>query len=73
MHTSASFLRFPFAAIFSALFVACTCGFAPAADPMPVDDPSDGTFPIRSNLKAGASKVDITPAKVEKLWYGESA
>lgn len=63
MHTSALFARFTFAA----LFVGLTCGFASAADPMPVEDPSDGTFAVRSNLKAGAAKVDITPTKVEKL------
>jgi neutral ceramidase len=31
------------------------------------EDDLDGKFPVRSNLKAGAAKVDITPEKVEGL------
>lgn len=67
MHTSALFARSLRTALVAALFVPFFCGVAPAAEPMPVEDPSDGTFPIRSNLKVGAAKVDITPTKVEKL------
>ena len=28
----------------------------------------DGTFPVRSNLKAGSAKVDITPAETRDVW-----
>lgn len=40
------------------------CGLA---FPVPSASADDGTFPIRTNLKAGAAKVDITPAKVEGM------
>lgn len=44
-----------------------TCGFALAAPLASAQEAGDGAFPIRSNLKAGVAKVDITPAKVEGM------
>lgn len=31
-------------------------------------DPVDGQFPVLSNLRAGAAKVDITPAETDGVW-----
>jgi neutral ceramidase len=31
-------------------------------------DLADGQFPVQSNLRAGAAKVDITPAETEGVW-----
>ena len=31
-------------------------------------DPEDGQFPVRSNLRAGAAKVDITPTETNGVW-----